>query len=238
MIEISNLTVQYPNGVKALNEVSISLMGGEICSLLGANGAGKSTLLLACLNFLQPISGTIMIDGVNVIEDPVSARNKIGYLPDDCQLFGEMTVAENIRFFASLLSTASKVDVVDRLLEEVRLENNVKHRKVAELSKGMRQRIGLGIVMMRNAKVLLLDEPTSGLDVSSSRQLSDVVLSLRSRGACILICTHDLFRTQEISDRVLILSNGQVVAQYDKETFQTADIESLFVKYVALPSTI
>ena len=164
MIEAIGLIKRYEDGVLALDNLNLKVDTGEIFCLLGANGAGKTTTINLMLNFIEPTEGTAKINGIDVTRDPLEAKKHLAYLSENVMLYGNFTARQNLDFFAGLAGKQTDRDGYYKLLRRVGLEEKAYEQRVKEFSKGMRQKVGIAIVIIRDALAILLDEPTAGLD--------------------------------------------------------------------------
>ncbi|MBQ5439466.1 MAG: ATP-binding cassette domain-containing protein [Clostridia bacterium] len=210
MIEVKNITKCYGDKV-AVDNVSFTAPSGEILGFLGPNGAGKSTTMNIITGYLSSSSGTVTIDGCEILEDPKEAKSKIGYLPEIPPLYMDMTVQKYLEFMFDLKKV--KLDKEKHIEEVCRLVkiSSVTHRLIKNLSKGYKQRVGLAQALLGNPPVLILDEPTVGLDPKQIIEIRNLVKSLGKKHTVIL-SSHILSEVQAICDRVVIISNGKVVA--------------------------
>lgn len=211
MIEIKNLIKKYGKNT-AVDNISFKVKKGEILGLLGANGAGKSTTMNIMTGYLSATSGEIKIDGVDILENPIIAKKKIGYLPEIPPLYTDMTVTEYLSFVYDLkkVDEKSKKKHLEEIMETVKV-TNVKDRLIANLSKGYKQRVGLAQAMIGNPEVLILDEPTVGLDPKQIIEIRDVIRKLGKQHTVIL-SSHILQEVQAVCERVVIINKGKVAA--------------------------
>jgi ABC-2 type transport system ATP-binding protein len=172
MLQAIELTKYYEDGHLALDALTLDIKQGEIFFLLGANGAGKTTTINLFLNFIEPTSGQLLIDGIDVTKDPLETKRHISYVSENVMLYGNFTARQNLDFFAHLAGkqNLSKQHYYDAM-RNVGLQDEAFERKLKTFSKGMRQKVGLAIAMVKNAQNILLDEPTSGLDPRSAAEL-------------------------------------------------------------------
>ncbi len=211
MIQIEHL-VKYYGDHNAVDDVSFRVRPGEILGFLGPNGAGKSTTMNILTGYLSATSGTVRVDGHDILEEPQVVKSLIGYLPESPPLYNEMVVDDYLRFVAALKSIprGDLKKEIDRVVSIVRIQD-VRDRLVGNLSKGYRQRVGLAQALLGNPKVLILDEPTSGLD---PKQIIDIRNLIRDLGKehTVILSSHILSEIQEICSRVLIINRGRLVA--------------------------
>lgn len=195
---------------KAVNNISFSIEKGEIVGFLGPNGAGKSTTMKIITGYLSQNAGTVKVCGVDVQADPVAVKRKTGYLPEANPLYYEMFVKEYLSFVAGVYGMSEKKQAVERIIELVGLTPE-KHKKIGQLSKGYKQRVGLAAALIHEPEVLVLDEPTSGLDPNQIVEIRNVIKE-QGRNKTILFSSHILQEVQAICDRVIIINKGELVA--------------------------
>jgi len=210
-VEVKNLTKIF-NQQKAVNNITFSVNEGEILGFLGPNGAGKSTTMKIATSYLPPTSGNIFINGIDVIRDPLSVRKIIGYLPEHNPLYLDMYIMEYLEFVASLHGIKGKT-LKSRILDIIamtglELERN---KKIGQLSKGYRQRVGLAQAMIHEPEVLILDEPTSGLDPNQIIEIRELIKDF-SKHKTVIFSTHIMQEVQAMCDRVVIIDKGIIVA--------------------------
>ena len=207
MIEISGISKSY-GGVKALDGVSLSVAEGEVFGLIGADGAGKSTLFRIMATLLRPDSGTATIDGCDSVRDKRAIRNVVGYMPGRFSLYQDLTVEENLRFFATLFNTTveENYDSIKAIYSQIEPFRN---RRAGALSGGMKQKLALSCALIHKPRLLLLDEPTTGVDPVSRRELWDMLGQLKSRGITIVAATPYIDEIRRC-ERVAYLDHGQV----------------------------
>jgi ABC-2 type transport system ATP-binding protein len=211
MIEVVHLTKRYPGRV-AVDDVSFDVGRGEIVGFLGPNGAGKTTTMRVLTGYLPPTGGTVRVAGYDVVEEGMSVRRRIGYLPEHCPLYPEMRVDEYLRFRGLLKGlrarrVRARLDEVKQLCGLI----DVGRRIIGQLSKGYRQRVGLAESLIHDPELLILDEPTIGLDPNQIRQVRELITNLAQKHT-ILISTHILQEVEAICRRVLIINRGRIVA--------------------------
>lgn len=215
MVEVKNVTKMYGDK-KAVDDISFTVQSGEILGFLGPNGAGKSTTMNIITGYLSSSSGTVTVDGSEILEDPKGVKSKIGYLPEIPPLYTEMTVRKYLEFMYDLkrvkLEKDDHIDEVCRLVKITQVEDRV----IKNLSKGYKQRVGLAQALLGNPPVLILDEPTVGLDPKQIIEIRNLVKNLGKKHTVIL-SSHILSEVQAICDRVLIISNGKIVADAKTE---------------------
>ena len=222
-IEIKNITKNYRTQ-KALDSISFSIKKGEIVGFLGPNGAGKSTTMKILNGFVKATEGEVFVKGIDVAKNPIEAQKHIGYLPEHNPLYLEMYVREYLLFCAAI----HKVDKsnVESIIEKVGLTPE-SHKKIKQLSKGYRQRVGLASAMLHNPDVLILDEPTTGLDPN---QLVEIRNLIKEIGAdkTVLFSTHIMQEVEAICNRFIIIDKGIIVADKQIDELKNVNLESLF----------
>lgn len=212
MIEVKGLVKTYGH-IRAVDGVTFTVKRGDILGFLGPNGAGKSTTMKMITGFVRPDAGTAKVDGIDVTVDPVAVKSKLGYLPESAPAYPEMTVEEFLGFIADVRgfrSTEAKAAQVDRAIKLTHL-NPVRHQTIETLSKGFKQRVGFAQAMLHDPAVLILDEPTDGLDPNQKNEVRSLIKSMAVEKAVIL-STHILEEVDAICNRVIIISQGRVVA--------------------------
>lgn len=213
-IEVKDLTRIYGEQ-KAVDHISFSIRPGEIVGFLGPNGAGKSTTMKMITGYLEPSAGEISVSGINVKKDPLRAKKKIGYLPESNALYYDMYVREYLGFIADIHQISNKPAAVEGVIRQVGLTPESKKR-VGQLSKGYKQRVGLAAALLHDPEVLILDEPTSGLDPNQIVEIRNVIKE-QGKNKLVLFSSHILQEVEAICDRVIIINKGKIVAD-DKLT--------------------
>jgi ABC-2 type transport system ATP-binding protein len=211
MIEVEQLSKRYGT-FQAISDVSFSVKKGEVVGFLGPNGAGKSTTMRILCGCIGATTGRATIGGQDVLIHPREVKRRIGYLPETPPLYGNMTVKEYVRFAAQIKDVADPTKATEHVLGRVGLET-VGHRIIDNLSKGFRQRVGLAQALVHDPDVLVLDEPTSGLDPAQRREIRDLLMELAAGDRTVILSTHVLSEVEDVCERVVIISHGQIVAQ-------------------------
>lgn len=234
LLEARDLTKVYEDGVKALDNLQLKVHAGEIYAMLGGNGAGKTTTINIFLDFIQPSNGSAFINGIDANSDPLEAKNYVAFVSENVQLYPNFTAIQNVDFFVQLggKTRYSRSDY-EKALIRVGLQQDAFDKKLRDFSKGMRQKCGIAIAILKDAPAILLDEPTSGLDPKAGKEFTRLIGELRDEGKAILMSTHDIFRAKEIADFVGILNNGVLVAQKTKAELEGVNLENLYVEYMA-----
>ena len=231
MLHAKDLTKHY-DGVVALDKLNLSVEAGDIFCLLGANGAGKSTTINLFLNFIKPTSGQIVIDQMDVLKEALKTKEVIAYIPENLNLYGELTGLENLEYFVGLAGKQYSKDQLVDFLAEAGLEHTAHQQRVMKYSKGMRQKVGIAIALAKKAKALLLDEPTSGLDPKASNEFSELLVKLSEQGVATLMATHDLFRAKETGTDIGIMRSGVLVERLSADDINHSDLEKLYLKHM------
>lgn len=210
MIQVENLTKKYGK-ILALDSVSFSLDEGGILGFLGPNGAGKSTTMNIITGYISSDSGTVKIDGIDILENPSAVKKKIGYLPEVPPLYNEMTVEKYLEFMFNLKKVRMPMkEHINKICQMVKIED-VKTRIIKHLSKGYRQRVGLAQALIGDPPVLILDEPTVGLDPSQIIEMRNLIKSL-GKEHTIILSSHVLSEVQAVCDKIIVINNGRIVA--------------------------
>ena len=233
ILKADDLSKRYEDGILALDHLNIEVRPGEVYCLLGANGAGKTTTINLFLNFIPPTTGTCFINGIDVTKDPLEAKKYVAFVSENVMLYGNFTARQNLDFFAKLGGKAglAKNDYY-QVMRRVSLQENAFEQRVKTFSKGMRQKLGISIAIIKDAPAILLDEPTSGLDPKAAEEFLEILAELRKEGKAILMSTHDIFRAKEIGDRVGIMKEGRLVMERTREELQFEDLVKIYIDYM------
>jgi ABC-2 type transport system ATP-binding protein len=217
MIEVKNLTKQYGEQ-KAVNNISFSVKKGEIVGFLGPNGAGKSTTMKMITGFLEPDQGDITVSGIDVRSAPLEAKKKVGYLPESNPLYYDMYVREYLRFVSEVHDIPNKKATIEKVIDQVGLRQEAAKR-IGQLSKGYKQRVGLAAALIHDPEVLILDEPTTGLDPNQIIEIRNVIRE-QGKDKLVLFSSHILQEVEAICDRVIIIHKGHLVADDQVKNLQ------------------
>ncbi|MDP3003340.1 MAG: ABC transporter ATP-binding protein [Bacteroidales bacterium] len=233
MLQAIDLTKRYEDQQLALDALNLEIKEGEIFFLLGANGAGKTTTINLFLNFIDPTGGKALINGIDVTREPLESKKYVSYVSENVMLYGNFTARQNLDFFAKLggKPNLTKEDYYMRM-REVGLQEEAFEKKLKTFSKGMRQKVGLTIAIIKDAPNILLDEPTAGLDPKAAAELLQILVNLKRQGKSILMCTHDIFRAKNIADRVGIMKEGRLVMVRTRDEFLEDDLEKIYMNYM------
>lgn len=248
-IRIENLTKKF-GGQRAVDSISFEVKTGEILGFLGPNGAGKTTTMRMITNFIAPSEGSIEIGGRNLYDTPDDIKKHFGYLPENNPLYQDMPVMDYLEFVGGLQGIP-KEDLMFRVVEMIRVTglNAEKHKKIGELSKGYRQRVGLAQALIHDPEILILDEPTSGLDPNQIAEIRKLIREL-GREKTVILSTHILSEVEATCDRILIINRGRIVAdgtadnlrkqasgqEILKARIEDAESNAVFEALQALPS--
>lgn len=208
-IVVENVSKLYGKQ-RALNHVSFSIAPDEIIGFIGPNGAGKSTMMKIICGYLPPSEGIVKVNGVNVSEDPLKVRAFIGYLPENNPLYLDMYVKEYLEFVSGILNISDKKSRIEEIIRLTGLEAE-KHKKIAALSKGYKQRVGIAQALIHNPSVVILDEPTTGLDPNQILEIRNLI-SETGKGKTIMLSTHIMQEVEAICSRIIVINKGEIVA--------------------------
>ncbi len=228
LLEAQGLTRKFA-GVTALFGVDLRVQAGESVAVLGPNGAGKSTLLRLCATSLQPTAGVLRLFGKEMKESARAARQQIGFLSHQSFLYPDLTVAENLHFYAQMFAVSEARARVAELVDRVGLPGFA-NRPVRTLSKGLEQRCALARALLHAPRLLLLDEPFTGLDTEAAKMLSQTLRDEHARGTTVLMATHDLDRGAQLCGRALVLQRGRVCADLSITSATTSALESEYAR--------
>jgi ABC-2 type transport system ATP-binding protein len=212
MLELRNVTKRYP-ATTAVKDVSFVARRGEVTGYLGPNGSGKSTTLKMITGLIEPTEGEILFDGERIQRDPIAYRQRLGYVPEEPQLYPHLTGAEYLEMVGQLRGLPERMlaERIDGFLRLLSLHED-RYVPISSYSKGMRQKVLLAAALLHNPDLVLLDEPFSGLDVSSALVLRELIRELAGRGKAVIFSSHELETVERVSARVVILHKGRVVA--------------------------
>ncbi|MGB9773869.1 MAG: ABC transporter ATP-binding protein [Bacteroidota bacterium] len=235
MIQAIDLTKRYEDGLLALDHLNLNIEQGQIYCLLGANGAGKTTTINIFFDFIPPTSGQAKINGIDCNKNPLEAKKYAAYLSENVMLYGNFTARQNLDFFTKLAGRKNlKKEDYHMVMRQVGLPERCFEQRVKTFSKGMRQKLGIAIAILKEAPALLLDEPTSGLDPRAAADFINLLRQLRDEGKAILMSTHDVFRARQIADRVGIMKEGTLIMELAEEDLRYEDLEKLYLKYMGI----
>jgi len=236
MIHVEDLYKSFGD-VKAVRGVSFEAQDGRVTGLLGPNGAGKSTTLRILYTVLKPDTGTATIDGINVVEDDVKARSRIGTLPHGSGLYPHLTARENIAYYAKLYDMAP--DTIDERVQRVITQLNIDDfadRRTKGFSQGQRTKVSLARSLVHEPQNIILDEPSNGLDVMSTRALRELIRDLKAAGKCVLFSSHVMQEVAALCDEIVIIAEGRVALHDSADGILNAtgctDLEEAFVKAI------
>ena len=226
-IVVKNVTKIYGKQ-HALNNVSFEIKKGEVVGFLGPNGAGKSTMMKIITCFLPPTSGDVSVCGLDIWNDSLELRKKVGYLSEANPLYYDMYVREFLEFIAGIHHLKNVKAEVDRVIKMTGLELE-QHKKIGALSRGYKQRVGIAQAIIHNPEVLILDEPTTGLDPNQLVEIRNLIKQY-GKNKTVLLSTHIMQEVEAVCDRVIIINHGNIVADttIDKLPRDSASLENLF----------
>ncbi len=213
VLESRGLTKHYGNFV-AVNELNLTVHRGEIFGLLGPNGAGKTTSILMFLGLTEPTAGEVQVLGFDPARQPLSVKARVGYLPDQVGFYEGMTARENLNYIAKLngLRRAEAEQRINAVLAQIGL-GEVANNRVSTFSRGMRQRLGVAEVLLKQPQLIITDEPTLGLDPEAAHEFLELIRNLKAEGIAILLSSHLLYQVQAVCDRVGLFHRGQMVLE-------------------------
>ena len=224
MVEIKNLVKKYGDKY-ALDDISFTINNGEIVGFLGPNGAGKSTTMNIVTGYLASTSGSVVIDGKDILDDPIGVKKLIGYLPEQPPLYGEMTVQEYLEFVFELKGcTLNKKKHIDEICTITKVAS-VRNRLIRNLSKGYKQRVGIAQAIIGNPQIIIFDEPTVGLDPKQIIEVRNLIRTL-GKNHTVILSTHILSEVQSVCNRILVINNGKIVADEKTENLNRAISEN------------
>lgn len=231
MLSARNLTKEYGT-TTALKSLNMQVEPGEVFCLLGANGAGKTTTINLFMGFIGPTAGSVHINGIDVTRKAAETKRYLAYIPENLNLYQNLTGLENLRFFTRLAGVSLDDGTATGLLRSVGLQPGAITRRVNTYSKGMRQKVGIAIAKAKRADNLLLDEPTSGLDPQASNDFARLIQDMRDDGVAVLMATHDLFRAKETGTHIGIMRAGVLVHTVATKDISLNDLEHLYLETV------
>jgi ABC-2 type transport system ATP-binding protein len=216
LIKIDNVRKSYAGGFEALKGINLEINRGEILALLGPNGAGKTTLINAICGVVVPNSGTITVDGYDVVKDFRQTRSMIGLVPQELQLEAFEKVFQNVSFTRGLYGKKKNPAVIEKILKDLSLWDK-KDNRLRELSGGMKRRALIAKALSHEPQILFLDEPTAGVDITLRRDMWRVVKQLQEKGVTIILTTHYIEEAEAIADRVSVINHGEIIITENKQ---------------------
>ena len=227
-VSVNHITKIYGKQ-KVLNTISFEIGAGEVVGFLGPNGAGKSTMMKILTGYITQSEGEVRVCGINVLNNSIESRKKIGYLPENNPLYLDMYVREFLSFIADIHKVKNKKDRVNEMIELTGLSPE-KSKKIRQLSKGYRQRVGLAAALIHDPEVLILDEPTTGLDPNQLKEIRVLIKSIAAKKT-IMLSTHIMQEVEAICDRAIIIRKGEIVADNKLEILQNKGAEIIEVEF-------
>ena len=215
-IAIKDLSKVYDNSFNALKKISLKVKQGEILALLGPNGAGKTTLISIICGIVTPSSGTVTVDGFDIIKDYRETRSRIGMVPQELNLESFETVFDTVSYSRGLYGKPPKPEHIEKILKDLSLWDK-KDQRLKQLSGGMKRRVLIAKALSHEPKILFLDEPTAGVDVELRKEMWKVVDSLRKTGVTIILTTHYIEEAEAIADRIGVINQGEIILVEEKK---------------------
>ena len=233
MLETQNLSKIYEDGRTAVDHLTMKVEPGEIFCMFGANGAGKTTTINLMLNFIPPTEGTALIEGIDVVKEPLRSKEFVSFVSENVMLYGNFTAIQNLDYFTKLAGkrNLTKADYA-AVLQSVGLQKEAYDARSKTYSKGMRQKLGLAIAIIKDAPNIILDEPTSGLDPKSGQEFLNLLAEMRDKGKSVFMSTHDIFRAKMIADRVGFMKNGKLGLLKTRAELEGEDLTELYIQYM------
>jgi ABC-2 type transport system ATP-binding protein len=231
VIEVEALRMRYGEA-DVLTGVSFRIRRGEVITLLGPNGAGKTTMLALLLGLLRPSAGCARIQGLDVVVHPIETKRQVGYLPEQVRLYGHLSGLENLEYFAALGGRPLTRSDLTRRLADVGLSSAVAAARASTYSRGIQQRVGLALALVRGPAALLLDEPWTGLDPVAVTELAAQLRRRSVQGTAVLFTAHDLFRARAVATRIGILAGGRLVTEVATAGLTDAGLERFYLDAV------
>jgi ABC-2 type transport system ATP-binding protein len=233
MLEAKDLTKRYEDGLLALDHLNFKVESGEIFCMFGANGAGKTTAINLFLGFIPPSEGTALIEGIDVVKEPLKSKEYVSFVSENVMLYDNFTAYQNLDYFSKLADkrNLTKAEYA-HVMKQVGLQEEAFDMRTRNYSKGMRQKLGIAVAILKDAPNLVLDEPTSGLDPKSGQEFLDLIMELKGEGKSIFISSHDIFRAKYIADRVGFMLQGKLVMMKTKKELKGEDLNKLYVEYM------
>ncbi len=230
IVSIKNISKVYASGHSALNAINLEIKQGEILALLGPNGAGKTTLISVICGLVSPSSGSVTVNGADIIKDYRQARELIGLVPQELTLSAFEIVIDTVTFSRGLFGKKPDEQYIEKLLKDLSLFDK-KNDELRTLSGGMKRRVLIAKALSHEPKILFLDEPTAGVDVKLRKDMWDIVNRLRESGVTIVLTTHYIEEAEAISDRIGIINKGELLLVEDKQTLmQNLGKKQLFIQ--------
>lgn len=233
MLEAKDLTKKYEDGLLALDHLNFKVEPGEIFCMFGANGAGKTTAINLFLGFIPPTEGTALIEEIDVVKEPLKSKDYVSFVSENVMLYGNFTAYQNLDYFSKLTGkrNLTKAEYA-HVMKRVGLQEEAFDMRTKNFSKGMRQKLGIAVAILKDAPNLILDEPTSGLDPKAGQEFLDLIIELRDKGKSIFISSHDIFRAKQIADRVGFMLQGKLVMMKTKKELKDEDLNKLYIDYM------
>lgn len=230
MIEVRGLVKSFGHNL-VLRGVDLEVADGQFLTLVGPNGAGKTTLIRILAALSKATSGTVRMDGLDLADEIVDIRKRVGFVSHQTLLYGDLTPDENLRFYGQMYDVPDLEDRIEAVLRQVGLEGR-RHEPVRTFSRGMQQRLAIARAILHQPSVLLLDEPDTGLDQHAAGMLHQLLATVGAEGRTVLMTTHNLERGLAMGDRVAILAGGRLVYQAEREELDLAGFREMYDRCV------
>lgn len=231
MLEAINLTKKY-GAFTALKGLNLKIEKGEVFCLLGQNGAGKTTTINLFLGFIEATDGKAMINNVEVKPNDTTIGNRIAYIPEVVQLYGNLSGVENLDFFSRLAGYKYAKKELEDYLAKAGLQTEAYSKRLSIYSKGMRQKVGIAIALSKNADVIFMDEPTSGLDPKSTAEFISIIKGLTTDGKSVFMATHDIFNAVNVGTRIGMMKEGSLVHTVSTRDVNASQLQELYLKTI------
>jgi ABC-2 type transport system ATP-binding protein len=231
MLKAVNLSKNY-NGTSALRDVSFEVEKGEIFCLLGQNGAGKTTTINLFLGFIEPSSGKAMVDEIEVRPQDKRLRQRLAYIPEVVQLYGNLSGTENLDFFSRLAGFTYSKEKLKEFLHQAGLQEAAHEKTLSTYSKGMRQKVGIAIALAKDADAIFMDEPTSGLDPKATVEFTQLCKTVAEKGKAIFMATHDIFNAVNVGTRIGIMKEGSLIHTVASAGISAQELQQLYLETI------
>ncbi len=232
MIEVRGLTKSF-GGVVALRGIDLDVAAGQFLTIFGPNGAGKTTLIRILAMLSRATAGHVRIEGLNLTEGAIDIRRRIGLIPHNPLLYGDLTPEENLRFYGKMYDVPDLEERIETVLRQVGLAHR-RHDPVRTFSRGMQQRLSIARAILHNPSIMLLDEPYTGLDQHAARILEEILETVGAGSRTVVMTTHNLERGLAMCDRVAILVDGQIVYQADRSDLDDSSLRKIYDQHVSV----
>ncbi|MFB0546279.1 MAG: heme ABC exporter ATP-binding protein CcmA [Anaerolineae bacterium] len=232
MIEVRGLTKSF-GGVVALRGIDLDVAAGQFLTIFGPNGAGKTTFIRILAMLSRATAGYVRIEGLNLTEGAIDIRRRIGLIPHNPLLYGDLTPEENLRFYGKMYDVPDLEERIETVLGQVGLAHR-RHDPVRTFSRGMQQRLSIARAILHNPSIMLLDEPYTGLDQHAARVLEEILETVGTGSRTVVMTTHNLERGLAMCDRVAILVDGQILYQADRSDLDVSSLQKIYDQHVSV----